>query len=689
MGELPGFVVCSALECGFPIVRISPSFEALTGYQRQELLGRSCSLLQGPATEPEPVEEMARALAAGEACCVVLLNYRKDGSTFLNQVALNPIEDETGRVVEYLGVQRDVTERRRASESLAANDGRYERLVERLPGIVTYFAEVGDNARLTYVSPQVKSLLGFEPGDFVDDGGLWGQLIHPDDRLAVLEGRSRAIAAGERCDLEYRMFTRDDRVVWVWEREMTAWNRGSARDVNGVIVDITERKRYEAELERLALYDALTGLPNRRLFEERLGKLLERPLALQCEVGVLMIDVDEFKRVNDTLGHDAGDDLLRKVGQRISARVRETDTVARFGGDEFVVLCDPCESEATMIALARRLLAGFATPMNIAGHVLPVTASIGIALTDLSLPAGSNVVLREADAAMYHAKRRGPGHFEVFDRATRGHAVRRLGLEAALNRALDQGELYVEYQPKVNLATGQTPFVEALVRWQDPDRGAISPREFIPLAEATGLISRIGAHVRETACRDAARWRSGELPELGVCVNLAGPELSEDDLVERVDETLKRHNLPASCFGLEWTETATLDDVAGAQRNLNQLGELGCHLSVDDFGTGYASLRHLRDFPTHEVKIDRSFVAELSSDEPRGGAFAAAIVHMAGALRLDTVGEGIETAAQITTLRHLACDYGQGFLLARPVALDHLPGALDHARRAVASLNRR
>jgi diguanylate cyclase (GGDEF)-like protein/PAS domain S-box-containing protein len=552
-GGVVSLVLCSAVEPGFPIIHANPSFEALTGHDASDVIGRRCSMLQGPGTRPEGVARMREALRRGDECRVQLLNYRKDGSEFWNEVFLSPLRDVDGAVVRYVGV------------------------------------------------------------------------LH----------------------------------------------------------DVTRRREFAAALAQAALHDPLTGLPNRRLLEDRVGMALERASRDGCTVGMLMLDLDEFKRVNDTLGHGAGDDLLRQVSARLDHTLRGVDTVARLGGDEFAVLCGTCVSAEAVHAVADRVLSVFAAPFELDGNRLRISTSAGIAIAEAG-QGDVETVLREADAAMYRAKRRGSGLVEVFDRSLREAAVRRFEMEVELNQALDEHALHVDYQPKVDLATGDVRFVEALVRWNHPGRGPISPAVFIPVAEASGLIGRVGARVLEMVCRDAAIWNAEHAVPLGMCVNLSAAELVGDGLVALVEQELKRHGVAPGNLGIEWTETAALTDHGRAGENLRALGALGCHLAIDDFGTGFASLAHLRDFPSHELKIDRSFVrtAGVAADS-RGLALRQAVIALARGFDITSTAEGIETPTQLGVLRQMGCDQGQGFLLAEPGPFDTLAARIAGARTVV------
>jgi diguanylate cyclase len=426
-----------------------------------------------------------------------------------------------------------------------------------------------------------------------------------------------------------------------------------------------ERKGVELEVARHATHDSLTGLPNRTLFLERLGLTLSRVERRARACAVLFLDLDGFKTVNDSLGHDVGDRLLVETGDRLRALVRPSDTVARFGGDEFMVLCDDVASEADAVAVAERIAARLAEPFEIDGRDLEVGASIGIAVAaDRARP--PEAVVRDADQAMYAAKRRG-SRLELLDPSERVVAVARRGLGGELRRALESDELRLFYQPEIDLQGGGVVAVEALLRWQHPERGLLSPNEFIPFAEQNGLIGLVGEWVLARSCRQLARWR-----EDGVCgaglsanVNLSACQLLDDDLADTVCRVLEETGLEPSALCLELTETAFVGDLETSVAALHALHRLGVTLSLDDFGTGYSSLSVLDRYPLDKLKIDRSFVARLESGE-RARRLFAAVVGMARALALRSVAEGVETREQLDMIAAMGCDSAQGFFLSHP-----------------------
>jgi diguanylate cyclase (GGDEF)-like protein len=435
-----------------------------------------------------------------------------------------------------------------------------------------------------------------------------------------------------------------------------------SRSINYAI----ERKRAEVELAHQAMHDALTALPNRALFYDRLGQALNRVGRHSTAAAVLFLDLDRFKLINDSLGHGAGDKLLVAVAERLSNVLRGGDTAARFGGDEFVILCEDVSGELQAIAIAERIAAELDAPFTVGGDEVFMRTSVGIALAT-EPGARPEALIRDADAAMYRAKERGGGVYEVFDDQMRERAVRRMETENALHRALDRGEFVMHYQPIVQMATGALHGVEALARWEHPQRGLVMPGEFIEAAEETGLIITLGAWAFEAACRQSAAWGGPTM----MSVNLSARQCGHPDLVATFGEILRRTGADPASVCLEITETALMEDVDTSTATLSALKELGLTLALDDFGTGYSSLRALQHFPVDVVKIDRSFIAPIEHD-PQEAAIVAAVISLSHALGLRTVAEGIETIAQVDRLRALGCDLAQGFYFAKPAPPDEV-----------------
>ena len=447
----------------------------------------------------------------------------------------------------------------------------------------------------------------------------------------------------------------------------------------------TERTKNEGlvgELRHQAFHDSLTGLANRTLFNERLEHALARRRSLSANHAVLMIDLDGFKSVNDSLGHKAGDELLRTVGDRLTGAVRRGDTVARFGGDEFALLLEDVSGVRDAVELVEHLLGAVRKPMTTAGRTLIPEASIGVALTTEE-PLSAEELLRYADAAMYLAKQERTSHYRVFESAMQSALAERVELEADLPGAAGRGELRVFYQPILDLASQEVMGFEALVRWMHPTRGLLQPAAFVPLAETCGLIHEIDTWVLSEATEEASQWQEGNLGRLSVHVNLSPLQLREPDLVDTVREALFAAGLEPTLLTLELVESSVMDDLELAKARLTELKTLGVRIAVDDFGTGYSSLSHLRSLPIDELKIDKSFIAAMK-DSVQANTLVRSLIQLGAALGIDTVAEGIEDSEQLLRLQGEECLQGQGYLFARPLARNDVEAYIaEHVSRSV------
>ncbi|HEY2813615.1 MAG TPA: EAL domain-containing protein [Acidimicrobiales bacterium] len=523
-----------------------------------------------------------------------------------------------------------------------------------------------------YTSESVSAMLGRPDSEMLGDG--LASFIHADDQPLVRP----AIDHGEPREIAFRMLDRFGEERWL-EAHVTDLRRD--RQVRGIVFnarDITERVRLEEQLTQQAFNDGLTGLANRALFRDRLDRALARSTRSRDVLTVMMVDLDGFKQVNDTLGHDAGDGLLRDVASRFATVIRTTDTLARFGGDEFVLLLEGSD-EAHASSLADRLLDAISDPFSVAGRQLSVSASIGIVVHQGG-PGDADELLRHADVAMYAAKEAGRGRYQVFQFHMARELGELLGLEHELRTALRKGELTVHYQPEFDIASGAVVGVEALARWESRTRGSVAPARFIPVAEATGLILPLGEFVLREACEQAAKWCSDGLVSDGFVtwVNVSAKQLGAGGMAELVRQVLDRCGLPARSLGLEVTETAIVaEGTAGelARAELEDIHDQGVHIAIDDFGTGFSSLAQLRRFPVDVIKIDGSFVQGVEHDR-KAAAITANIVNLAQLLGLRTIAEGIESQGQLASIQQLGCDVAQGFHFAHPVPADALTARL-------------
>jgi diguanylate cyclase (GGDEF)-like protein/PAS domain S-box-containing protein len=570
------------------------------------------------------------------------------------------VRDGAGEPLYWLGIQADITERKRAEEALRRSN---EQIVDILESVTDAFYALDREWRFTYLNKEAERILRVRKDDLLGKN-IWeefpetaGLAFYPEYHKAMEEG-------------ETAVFEEYYRPLEGWF-EMRAYPSGGGISV--YFHDITERKALEERMEHQALHDSLTGLPNRRLFLDRLGQALRGTRRKKGrKVAVLFMDVDGFKNVNDSLGHEAGDRLLAAVAGRLEGCLRPGDTLARFGGDEFAVLIEDVGGPDGAARVAGRITEELRAPFPIEGQELFVGLSIGIALNG-ARSEGPEDLLRDADTAMYRAKGSGAG-YSVFDTAMHERAVARLDLENNLRRAIEEDEFVVHYQPIVGLQTGQLWGMEALVRWEHPERGLLDPDEFVPLAEESGLVIPMGRQVLRQACRAAKRWQEEHpcIPPLVVSVNLSARQLARPELAETVERALGESGLEARSLGLDVTETVYVRALEGNAGALSRLREMGVGISIDDFGTGYSSLAYLKRLPADALKIDRSFVAGLGEDL-EDTAIVGMVVELAHTLGMEVVAEGVETEAQARLLGEMGCDLGQGYRFSRPLPSEEVP----------------
>ncbi|MCW3060735.1 MAG: hypothetical protein JWQ02_2556 [Capsulimonas sp.] len=577
-------------------------------------------------------------------------------------------------------LRREGAERLNAQMAVLRREECFRALVTNSADV---FAILDRQGKASYVSPAVEAVLGYSPEAII--GGSSFSWIHPDDkRRAEMLLEQTLSSPGVNVPGEYRV--RHDDGSWR-PLEITLNNMLDDPAVQGLILtyrDISERKAFEEQLRHQSFHDVLTGLPNRALFLDRLEHSQARAQRQDKHDAILCIDLDSFKIVNDSLGHEAGDKLLQVIGARLQTCVRPEDTVARLSADEFAILLEDIgESEALIVA--GRCADGLRPPFVMGDRELFITASIGVTIS----PRGGSdpwALLRNADIAMYQAKSTGKAAIVLFDRSMMDRASERLELEGDLRQAIDQGQLRLHYQPIVSLESGRIREAEALVRWEHPTRGLIPPAKFIPIAEETGLIIPLGMWVLEEACRQAREWSktANEGAAMVMGVNLSTRQFQQNDIVDDVVGVLKRSGLPPAQLKLEITESLMALSPDDTAAKLHQLKALGVHLAVDDFGTGYSSMSYLANFPLDTLKIDRSFIQRIGEQE-EAEAIIQAVITLAKTLHLCVTSEGVETAEQKETLRRMGSDRGQGYLFSRPLTAVAFAELLSE-RAAAASL---
>ncbi|MEA3019848.1 MAG: hypothetical protein QOI47_1372 [Actinomycetota bacterium] len=632
--------------------------------------GATCVLLDLGLPDSDGVDTVRRVASWAPSAAIVVFTGDDDANTGMAAVQAGAQDylvkgrasaETVGRAVRYALV------RKRAEQTLAQ--------AQRIAHLGSWELDLG-TAAIGW-SEELVRLFGFDHDQEPDLAALVSR-VHPEDRDLVH-------AAMTTCITNLRPFTFDHRIVL--PDESVRWMRAQGYVqrtgnhtppiVMGTAQDITEQQVAEEALVHQSLHDPLTGLPNRGLLVDRLTQALARLTREPSTLGVIFLDIDRFKVINDSLGHPAGDRVLVAMGKRLSALLRPTDTLARFGGDEFVILCEGLAGEAEARAVADRIHESMVDPLHTTRGDMVVTVSTGIALTTSS-QASADSLVRDADAAMYHAKAHGQSRAEVFEPSMRRSAVGRLSTELDMRQSLVDGDFLVHYQPIVDLTHGRIVGAEALVRWQHPRRGLVGPDEFIPVAEETGLIVPLGAWVLRQACQQAKLFqdRDERWASMTMSVNLSGGQIVQPGVVELVVAAIEESGIDPHHLQLEITESVLMDDTAAAARVLGRLKDAGVRLSIDDFGTGYSSLSLLKCFPIDILKIDRSFVDGLGAD-PWDAAIVSVVVTLAEAMGLDVIAEGIETNDQRATLLELGCERGQGFHFARPVPASDVEALLD------------
>jgi diguanylate cyclase (GGDEF)-like protein/PAS domain S-box-containing protein len=678
--RLPAVLYVDGTEADQPMIDVSPTVEALLGISRERFLSEPYAWMD--AIHPEDRErvraESDRAVTTGEPYRTEYRVVHPDDRVVWVREEAVLVRDDGGAPLHWLGVMLDVTELMATQAELHRTQAKYRALVEQIPAIV-YIDLADEEMSTTYVSPQIEQILGYTAEEYVADPELWERILHPDDREQAKATYLRGRATGGSFVFEYRLVSKNGRTVWFRDSAIVlADQAGNPEFIQGVMLDITDRKLAEERIAFLAYHDKITGLPNRTMFDELLGLALARARRHELGVAVVTADLDDFKLVNDSLGHEAGDELLIQFAQRLGDATRDTDLIARPGGDEFLLLLADLErtsqvdgSDGIFVAaesVALRIQEALRRPFTVAGTELYVTASLGISVfpddaTDAS------TLLQNAETAMFRSKRSGPGGY-VIHAAGEADAIGRLSLSTRLRRAVEQRQWMLHYQPVIDLRTGAMTGVEALIRWPDPTGGLVLPGEFIPLAEEMGLIEAIGEWVVEEVCRQDVEWRAQGL-ELDLAFNLSPRQLWQEDLADRIVEPVLAAGMDPARVTVEVTESMAMTNPDRTVGILQELHDRGLRLAIDDFGTGYSSLSRLRYLPVDILKIDRSFVRGLHADA-QNGSLVSAMIALASNLGMVTIAEGIETEDEWRALTDRECSLGQGFLFSRPVPAEEI-----------------
>src|SRR5215207_7575131 len=638
------------------------------GKEPRELVGRSF-LDHIPEADRVVYENpLSRLSRANHSRTVEHRIFTPDGEIRWQQWTDRALFDEEGNLVEYLSVGRDITDRKEAEEALRRSEARLAE-AQRIAHVGSWEWDVAPNT-VTW-SDELYRIFGRTPQEFENTYESFLRYVHPENREFIRGTIQEAYETGRPFAFEHRVVRPDGSVRVLQSRgEVLTGENGETVRMAGTAQDVTERKALEERLEHQAFHDSLTDLPNRHLFVDRLGQALRRTGRKKGHrVAALFVDLDDFKAINDSLGHELGDLLLVVVAQRLRRCLRPEDTLARFGGDEFVVLIEDVESPDEAVRVAERIVEGFREPFVVDGREMFLRASIGVAL-GAARQKSPEELLRDADTAMYGAKEEGLA-YRVFDPAMYERAVGRLELENDIRRAVKAEEFVLHYQPIVDLESGEVRGVEALVRWNHPERGLLDPEEFVQVAEESGIIIALGERILEEACRRVKEWQEDHprIPPLVVSVNISARQLGRSDIARSVERVLRESGLEARYLRLDITETVYIKVLEGNTQALDELKRMGVSISIDDFGTGYSSLAYLKRLPANALKVEKSFVNGIGEDL-EDTAIVRMTIDLAHTLGMEVIAEGVESEQQAELLQEMGCDLAQGFHFSQPLQLE-------------------
>ncbi|MBL1177557.1 EAL domain-containing protein [Pantanalinema sp. GBBB05] len=640
-------------------------FARMVGVPVEEIRGKTDYDLPYPQVAVERFRQQDRQIVESGQAKMNLLESTtlKNGKQLWLNVNKIPIRDNHQRVIGVMGTLEDITDRQKAAFGLQQAEQKYRSIFENA---VEGIFQTTLSGHYLMVNPMLAKIYGYDsPED------LMNRLTDIEHQLYVQPDRRREFIQqiqeqGSIRGFESEVYRKDGKIIWVSESARAIRDEhGQIVGYEGTVEDITSRKQAEATIRYQAFHDLLTGLPNRTLFNDRLPLALSHAQRSNTILAVMFLDLDRFKIINDTLGHAIGDQLLQEVAYRLSRCLREGDTVSRWGGDEFTLLLPQINTPEDASKIAQRLIEALKPTFELSGHTLHISSSIGVALYPHD-GQDAQTLLKNADAALYRAKDQGRNGYQFYTPAINSKASELLALENSLHDALERQEFIIYYQPQINLTTGEITQMEALVRWQHPDLGFVSPAVFIPLAEENGLIVPIGEWVLRTACAQHRLWQDMGLSSLRIAVNLSARQFHQQRLLETVSQILTEVTLDPACLELEIAETTAMQDVNFTASLLQQLRTMGVHIAVDDFGTGYSALSYLKKFPLNTIKIDQSFIQDLTTDD-RDSAIVAAVIALGRGLNLNVVAEGVETQEQLAVLRSLGCEEMQGYLFSQPM----------------------
>ena len=655
------------------ITYVNDKFCSISQYSEKELIGKNHRILNSGYHAKEFFEQMYHTIANGKVWHGEIKNRAKDGSTYWVDTTIVPSLNTRGKPHQYIAIRADVTERKRAEEalkeSLAMSENAIKELADQKFAVDQHsiVAVTDVQGTITYVNEKFCAISQYSKDELVGrNHRILNSGHHPKD---FFQQMYRTIAGGAVWHGEIKNRAKDGSLYWVDTTIVPFLGpSGRPRQYVAIRTDITERKVAEERIQFLAYSDALTGLPNRRLLQDRLTQALAGARRQKGRVALLFLDLDRFKDINDSLGHPVGDLLLQEVAERLKKFGRAQDTVARLGGDEFLIALTQIKDIPDAAVAAERLMDAMTAEFVIQGHSLIASCSIGISIFP-EHGADCETLIKNADVAMYSAKADGRDNFRFFAEDMNKLAVERLTLESSLRSALAKEQLFLMYQPQMDIATGRITGLEALLRWQHPELGLVPPDKFIRIAENSGLIAPIGEWVVRTACRQARRWQDEGLPAVTVAVNVSAVQFRQVGFCGLIRGVLHETGLAPRYLELELTESLLLADADTTLSVLKELKSMEVTLAIDDFGTGYSSFNYLRQFRVNNLKIDRSFIRDIVVN-PDDAAITAAIISMAKNLNLKVIAEGVENEAQMSFLRAHHCDEIQGYYFSKPLTVD-------------------
>ncbi len=669
LNNLDGMVYCCLWDDRWTMVFVSDGCKQLTGYDAHSLVSDpsiSYEAITSPEDRGRVRQTIEEAISRRQRFSVEYRIIHADGGTRWVSERGCPLYNERGEVEAIEGFMQDITQRRLSEAAAREAEERYRSIFENaLEGIY----QTSPDGRYLNFNPALARIYGYESAVELILGicDIQKQLyVDPFKREEFIALMS---AHGQVSNFEAQVYRKNGEIIWISENAHEVRDRnGELLFYEGTVEDITERKNYEQQIEYQATHDALTGLPNRTLLADRLQQYIGMADRYASKVAVAFVDLDQFKLINDSMGHHAGDELLKIMAARLSGCVRESDTVVRLGGDEFVLLLTGLHKIEDISESMQRVLSSVAGPCAIEGRDFIVSCSIGISIYPDDAR-DTTTLLKYADSAMYKSKQSGRNNFQFYTDELNRRLMERLDMEYRLRQALEHDEFLLHFQPKLAFASGRICGAEALIRWQPASGGMVSPAEFIRVAEETGLIVDIGQWVLHSACRQAFRLNVLAGRELPIAVNVSPRQFRQSDLVSQVRSALQHSGLNPACLELEITESSLVHDTRSFIKTLQELKALGVKLAIDDFGTGYSSMSYLKDFPVDRLKIDQAFVSRLET-EPSNIAILKAIIALGHSLNMKVIAEGVETAYQQAFLHGIGCDELQGYFFSKPLPVE-------------------